>query len=229
MEKILTIAKETNKINENSYFKNLNSSTLKKNYDLKLFLDSQETFISAIDNWSKVLGLMLSKVPSDSQRSVIIENLNDEHGCGDLTKSHVNTFRMLLISLNYDKEIKLYNTTSPSYNSVRNFNVNLTNKINDSNWIFSIAILGMIEYVYVDVSKFIHNYLCNFLQSDKINHYSTHKILDVHHYTTLFELLVPHIKTNYDEIYFGMRYGYKLINELYLSLNYFVTPMTASL
>jgi hypothetical protein len=254
MQEILKIAKDTNKINENPYFKNLN-----KDVQLKLFLNSQEAFISAIDNWSKVLGLMISKVPSDLQRAVLIDNLNDEQGMcncafsaithtvnnrqndgclhrnGDLTKSHVNTFRMLLVSLDYTEKIQLYNRYLPSYRYVKKFNDDLTNsiggiiKIDGINWIYNIAILGMIEYVYVDVSKYIHAYLCNFLPPDKINHYSTHEILDVHHYTSLFQLLEPYIKTNYNEIYFGICRGFKLMDELYFSLNYFLAGVISKL
>src|SRR5579862_710493 len=274
MQEILKIAKDTNKINENLYFKNLNFSakldpgeskstlggfkaekfelskeslnsplgkinvaeeTLNKPIPLKLFLNSQEAFISAIDNWSKVLGLMISKVPSDLQRAVLIDNLNDEHGNGYLTKSHINTFRMLLVSLDYTEKIQLYNRYLPSYRYIKKFNDDLTSsidgiiKIDGINWIYNIAILGMIEYVYVDVSKYIHAYLRNFLPPDKINHYSTHEILDVHHYTSLFQLLEPYIKTNYNEIYFGIRRGFKLMDELYFSLNYFLTGVISKL
>lgn len=213
MDNILDYANNVNNINFNKYFINLQNIPPINN-----FLKSQECFISAVDNWSRVFGLLLYYLPTDHHRSIIIKNLYDEHGEGDINKSHVNTFKLLLLSLNYNEEILLYNETLPSYKYIKIFNEKLKDVINTKNWIYSVAMLGMIEYTYITVSKNIHNYLCNYLTADDINHYSLHEILDVSHSTELFSLL-PELT---DESKDGLNYGYNLMNELYINLTEFL-------
>lgn len=222
MEKLIKYTNNINKIDENDYFVSLDKLTVKPS--LTKFLTSQECFISAVDNWSKALGLMLFHVPTDKERLIIIKNLMDEHGEGDLTKSHTNTFKLLLQSLGYDKEILLYNDTLPSYFSVKTFNTNLMDTISGESWIYCVAMLGMIEYTYITVSKKIHNYLLNHLEHDKINHYSTHEIVDVTHATELFSLLIPHMIDGElsNDMKYGIHAGYNLMNQLYSSLNLFL-------
>lgn len=56
-------------------------------------------FLGAVNGWSQVLGLLITRLPTPAQRLVAIENLVDEHGHGDLSMSHVATFRRLIKSL----------------------------------------------------------------------------------------------------------------------------------
>lgn len=216
MEVLLKYTDDVNKINDNNYF-----ITLSKNPNIDKFLISQECFISAVDHWSRLFGLLLFYVPTDKERLIIIKNLNDEHGDGDLNNSHTNTFKLLLKSLNYNKDILLYNKNLQSYSHIDKFNNNLKHVITTKNWIYSVAMLAMIEYTYIVVCKNIHNYLLNFLSVDQINHYSLHETLDVTHATELFSLLIPYMKN--DELSLDMKEGitngYNIMNELYSSLS----------
>lgn len=216
MDLLLKYADDINLIDNNNYF-----IKLKKIHDIDKFLISQECFISAIDHWSRLLGLILYYVPTDKERLIIIKNLNDEHGEGNLSNSHTNTFKLLLKSLNYEKEILLYNENLQSYNYVYKFNNNLKDIITTQSWIYSVAMLAMIEYTYITVSKNIHNYLLQFLPINEINHYSLHETLDVTHATELFSLLIPYIKNDElsSEMKAGVITGYTIMNELYLSLD----------
>ena len=99
------------------------------------FLESQECFISAVDNWSHALGLLLTKVPSDKERLPIIMNLYEEHGDGDVNNSHVNTFRKFYKSLGGINELKLYNKKLASYKFVKEFNDELNSRIQTESWI----------------------------------------------------------------------------------------------
>lgn len=69
-------------------------------------------------------------------------------------------------SLGYDKEILIHNYKSKSYRYIEKFNTNLRNEIQYSSWLFSVAMLGMIEYMYITVSKNIHKYMSQFISSD---------------------------------------------------------------
>lgn len=212
MENILTYAESINKINNNEYFKRLN------NLSLENFISSQTDFIYAVDNWSKILGIMVSKVPSHKERAILIKNLYDEHGNGNLEQSHVETFKKLLHNLNK-------NISGPLIIHVQNieyiniFNNQLLDATNYKNWIFCIGMLAMVEYTYITVSNIIHNYISKFIVSDDIHHYSLHEIIDETHSIELFQL-VESSYTNYkDDIFEGMNYGYQIMYELYKNLS----------
>ena len=63
------------------------------------FRSTMRPFLGAVNGWSQVLGLLITRLPTPAQRLVAIENLVDEHGHGDLSMSHVATFRRLIKSL----------------------------------------------------------------------------------------------------------------------------------
>jgi len=195
---------EFNKISNNPYFK-----ILKNNPSKQEFCQSQNDFIYAIDNWSRVLGVLLSKLPTDFERSIIIQNLYDEHGEGDIKNSHVNTFGMLLGSLGYDVIERKPNQF------VSTFNNDLMNYVNTKNWIKSVSCIAMIEYTYITVSTIIHQYLTNYLEPDNINHYSLHEVVDIKHSDELLSLIAPYWDTHNKSIMCGIYYGYQLIDKLY--------------
>lgn len=213
MEQILSLANKINNIKLNKYL-----IKLQQNPSLDNFLTSQDSFINAVDNWSKILAQLLIKLPSDKERSVIINNLYDEHGSGNSNKSHVNTFKQFMKSLNYPYDLILNYTDTSTYTIIKQFNDRLTLYLKINNWVNNVAMLGMIEFVYITISTGIHNYVKQYIPSDQITHYSLHEIMDVKHSTELFELLVPHIDTHYNDIKEGLELGYFIFDDLYNSL-----------
>lgn len=157
MKKIIEFCKNINKIDKNSYMNKLKNNPPKSN-----FITSQKGFINAVDNWSKILALLTAKVPSCNERIIIIKNLFDEHGKGDINNSHVNTFRYFLKSLGNTKKLDITSTYKSS-ESISTFNNNLEEMIKNKNWLFCVASLGMIEFTYITVSNIIHNYASNYL------------------------------------------------------------------
>lgn len=209
---VLEIANRMNNINNNPYFQKLNSVSVEK------FLNSQKSFICAVDFWSKILGSILTILPTYKERVIVIENLYDEHGCGDVSDSHVNTFKKFMESLGYKKDLPL-SGSSEEYSAVNEFNSRLVNKIGASSWVYCVSMLGMIEYTYIDVSRNIHNYASNFIDPKDINHYSLHEIVDVKHATDLFRLVEPYYDNYHKEINEGLQYGYICLNDLYKGLS----------
>ena len=212
----MSFVQTLNNIDNNPYFKKLNTIKIEN------FLKSQECFISAVDNWSKVLGILLSKVPTFKERAIIIDNLYDEHGEGNIENSHVNTFIKFMKSLGYEKELLINNDSLSSYEYVKLFNDKLLYKVNNKSWLFSVAMLGMIEYTYITISKYIHEYVSQFIISEDIHHYSLHEIVDVKHATELFELLNPYLDCNSEIIISGLLTGYELMDQLYKDLSQFL-------
>lgn len=216
MNNIINRALKINKIDRNRYFEKLRT-----NPPIDKFIKSQEGFIVAIDNWSTILEQLLPKLPSDKEREPILENLFDEGGNGDITQSHVNTFRQFITSLGYKNTLEI-NYNYPSSPAVKKFNQGLHDALNYDHWIFCSAMLGIIEYIYITVSRNIHKYSSQYVQSDKLLHYGLHEIIDDKHSTDLFKMVAPYYDNYGEEITTGIIYGYNLMNDLYNELSVFL-------
>jgi len=93
---------------------------------LESFVVSQECFVECVLFWTKALILLMNKVPLSQfgARFVLLENLYDEHGEGNLDKAHVYTYEkycsVLRLRLNTDSEKesfdrKKWDTTTSKY------------------------------------------------------------------------------------------------------------------
>lgn len=215
-DKIIDMCNKINKIDDNKYFKKLQEFDIIFTH-LPDFILTQKLFAKAVDHWSRVLGKLLDKVPSHEERLVIVRNLYDEHGNGNILNSHVETFNRYLLSMEniYGGNIEIDTVNNPA----TIFNKELDGMLENKSWIYSVAALGMIEYTYITVSKIINKYITNFITQDKIEHYSLHEILDVEHATELFSIINKFYDSNNDEILAGIRYGYEIFNKLYNRLD----------
>lgn len=201
--------KKINKLDGNKYFLNLN------NISLESFYNSQKDFIHAVDNWSKVLCHLIMKLPSFKERALILENLYDEHGNGDLKKCHVNTFNDFLKEINPNH---IAGNSSYAGNYVGRFNKELMETLENESWVYCTAMIGMIEYTYITASSHITKYVSNYKRVE--NHYSEHETLDYKHYKDLFSLIEDLYDTNKEEIEKGIYHGYKLLNHLYVKMSF---------
>ncbi len=217
IKQILSTCKKINKLDDNIYFHKLKKFELDENSKYRIlnnegFVRSQEGFISAIDNWSKLLAQLLIKVPGAKERLVIVENLYDEHGEGDINESHTSTFQRFMKSLGCTRSLIVndnpleYKSSSP----IRKFNKKLEEVFKNNDWIYCSAVLGMIEYTYIIASKNIHQYTSNYLKSNDISHYSLHEIIDIKHSTDIFSILKQYYGIS-DKLYGPS--DNKLINE----------------
>lgn len=212
------IAQSYNHLLNNQYFQKL-----KEIPDTKYFIQSQYCFLKAIDSWSSILALMIPKCHTPEQRLVFINNLYDEHGNGDVANAHVNTFIRLLTSLDHNCDIELTKSVNSDMygKSVYNFVMKLEYSIEYENFTVLCAMLAIIEYIYIDASCAIHQYLCNFLEPNEINHYSAHEIVDVKHSDELFSLLELNDNTRKD-IEKGFSIGYEMMNTMYHNMSHFL-------
>lgn len=217
MDQILSKANNISDVKSNPYLIKLLS-----NPPLENFLKSQDSFIDAVDHWSKILGLLLIQLPSDQERAVIINNLYDEHGSGNSSNSHVNTFRRFMESLGHHKELELYDETTHTFEIIKYFNNQLMSYIGSAPWTASVAMIGMIELMYITISMSIHDYVKQYIPVDEISHYGLHEIMDVKHSNELFELLVPYTLSDHAYINSGLEEGSRIFNELYIELSHFL-------
>jgi len=188
------------------------------------FITSQLSFIDAIDQWGIIFLKLASKSNDLEERRILIKNLFDEHGGSESTETaHVNTFKKLIHSLDQNKDIELYDQTLPTYQLTEKFYRQLHQVVESQPIPYSLAMLGMIEYIYIDVSKGIHQYLKKHLGDQNINHYSEHEILDVEHSNDLMGLLRKYfLTTENDLIKQGIERGYQLLDQLYVDMSEFL-------
>jgi len=212
MNSIISEANKINQINNNRYFKLLD------NQDLEHFILSKIDFYLAVNEWPIILQLMMNSVPTQSGRHVLLQNINDELGRDNIALSHKNTFKKFIDDLN-TKITKSINSGTKNEKYVLDFNRKLEQMVENRNWLFSIAALGMIEYTYVTISTRIHDYTKQYIPADEISHYSTHEVLDMEHATELFSVVEPYYESHKDIINGGLNYGYRIFDELYAKLS----------
>ena len=219
MEYLLSQAKSLNQIQSNPYFQKLLQNPSPAN-----FVKSQESFINAVNEWSKLLALLLTKVPTHNERLPIIENLLDEHGNGDLKMAHIETFRKFVQSFDPSHSVVLYNQNSPTFHIIREFYETLYQNIKYYNWVHIAAMLGMIEYIYIQVSMAIHQYAKQYISEEKIYHYTLHETLDTKHSEDLFRIVIPYMEDeqNRQMIQLGLQAGYDAMSIMYEKLSYFL-------
>ena len=99
MQKYISRLKQKTPIHKNYYFSSLNNEEL----TLKEFQKSQLGFFDAVLSFTKPMFIISSKLDSYEHRLLILENIFDEHGNGDITKSHGKTFEEYLILLGVNK------------------------------------------------------------------------------------------------------------------------------
>lgn len=209
MDSLIKYARDLNKINNNNYFKKLPNSSLES------FLLSKESFLDAIYEWSKYLSVVLIKLLNVSDKIILIKNIYDEYGEGQLNKCHVETFKHFYKT--FDREITLENKDYPSYESVHKFINSLYEKINED-IPFVCGMLGMIEYTYITVSANIRTFIKK--HKKDFPHYTIHEILDESHATDLFQIALNN--KDMDKTKEGMKYGYNIMFQLYEDLSIFL-------
>lgn len=172
------------------------------------FLSSQKGFIHAVEGFPCALSAVVSKMPRFKQRIAVVENVWEEHGHGLLADSHASTFSTYLKALGAIEtgpdEIDL-----PSH--VLLFNETIRNYCLANPPEAGAALLGMIEYQYIEISRFISRLIVDrkWVSPGTQSHYATHETLDVQHAEDLFagpkeQWKTPEYRTNIIE---GMMVG----------------------
>lgn len=171
-------------------------------------------FVHAVNGWSKLLAVLLSKIDNPSYKYYLVDNLSDEI-CGP--KTHVDTYLEFLNVLMKDP---LNNSFEKIDQDKRvDFFIDRILQLHDPVKIS--LVMGMIEYVYIDISLEINNYLKkNDLYAE---HYKEHEVLDVKHSTDLFNLYInlsynSSKKLDQEEEYYYLHLGEDLIYGLMLGL-----------
>ena len=135
-------------INKQPFFEMLVDGKL----SLGKFQEIQIDFLDAVLFFSRPMFILASKLDSYEQRQIIINNILDEHGNGDLKNHHGNTFKEYLFDLGIEKSKLLQRKP---HDAVINFNQTIMKTVKNRDILVSIAMFGMIEDRYAEMSKIL--------------------------------------------------------------------------
>jgi len=203
--------KDNTPLNDELYFKSLVSG----NMSFEVFKKSQTNFYSAVCYFSRPLFMLCSRIDSYSERLNILENIFDEHGNGDVKKSHGKTYKQYLINLGV-KEHKI--KKNEFHISVKNFFSKVDNIVSNDDPQKAIAMYGIIEDRYTIISSIIAKTLLknNWLDESKLAHYLVHEEIDMYHSKLFYDLIQKKWLNRSSNI--QIKEGLNLGNELILKL-----------
>ncbi len=150
------------------------------------FCQSQLGFRDAVESFSQAISAVIARVPRVEDRLTLVDNLVEEHGHGQLLRSHKYTFRQYLMALGAT-ELELQAVTPIG---VLAFNQSILNYCLTQPPEFSSVMLGMIEYLYIGISQMISKTIHDrhWTAPGSQSHYAVHEVLDVDHARELFKL-----------------------------------------
>ncbi len=152
------------------------------------FVETQVQFLFAVVFFSRPMAVLAARLPRPELRISVLENVADEHGNGDLSMSHENTFLTLLARLGVEASTIERRVLWPE---VRAFNTCLAGVCNLDDTYTGVAVLGIIEDLFAGISARLGAGIVErgWLEPEQMIHYGLHAELDVAHADDFFNLL----------------------------------------
>lgn len=202
---------------ENPYFKNLENGQFEKSD----FVETQIQFYFAVVFFSRPMAALAAKIPSPELRIEVLRNVWEEHGEGQLSQGHGNTFLEFLTRLDdvSPEQVRLRGL----WPEVRIFNTTLVGASVLDDYLVSVGTLGIIERMFADISAWIGKGIVKrqWITEKNMIHYKLHQKLDIKHSDDFFKILhesFSHSAENRYHIEQGLRLGATLFNDLYTGL-----------
>jgi pyrroloquinoline quinone (PQQ) biosynthesis protein C len=184
------------------------------------FVETQIQFLFAVVFFSRPMAVLAARLPRAEMRLSVLENVNEEHGEGNLSLSHERTFLELLARLGVTLEQIEQRAMWPE---VRAFNTTLTGVcMVDDVWT-GVAALGIIEDLFSGISARIGAAILKrgWLTPNQIIHYATHEILDITHADEFYQIIEPQWSKNPRHAYQieqGLELGAHIFLQMYQGL-----------
>ena len=215
MDQYILQLKQETPIEKNQYF----SKLIKGKMTFETFQRSQLDFYDAVIFFTKPMFVIASKLNSYQQRLIILNNIMDEHGDGELTETHGETFKKYLFSLGILKKEIIHRKQNKA---AIVFNNSLEKKAKEESTCFSLAMMGIIEDRYTAITKILSEQLLknHWLDQNTLTHYKVHEELDVEHAESFYKLIRNHWENieKRTKIKEGLVFGNDLILNLYSKL-----------
>ena len=176
MDDFISAIIKNSPIEDQPYFRSLLNQTM----DKEQFIKSQVSILDAVEFFSRPMLMISSRLNTYEDRMVIIRNILDEHGNGELAKNHGKTYRQYLRGLGVsEKKLNL----RKKHKEVIKFNKTIMECARRASTLTSIAMMGIIEHRYSTISSIIVQAILDreWIEKDTLSHYSTHEDLDVEH------------------------------------------------
>jgi pyrroloquinoline-quinone synthase len=196
-------------------------SLREKSFSKADFIETQIQFYMAVVFFSRPMGALAAKIPTPELRIEIVRNVWEEHGEGNPTKIHGNTFieflrRLGQVTVDQIDERALWP-------EVRIFNTTITGACVLDDYLVGCAMMGMIERMFCDISAWIGQGIVEngWLPKDQMIHYALHEDLDIKHSQDFFDVLKPAWDINSENRYLieqGLRLGATVFYGLYEGL-----------
>lgn len=152
------------------------------------FVETQVQFLFAVVFFNRPMAVLAARLPRPLLRRNLLDNVAEEHGEGDLARSHEATFHALLSRLGEAPEAIGRRALWPE---VRAFNTTLTGLCLMDDPVTAVAALGMIEDLFAEISAFLGEHIAarGWLARSEIVHYALHETLDVEHASEFYALV----------------------------------------
>lgn len=202
---------------DNPYFEALRSGA----FERADFVETQVQFYFAVVFFSRPMAAVAAKIPQAARRLEVLRNVWEEHGEGDAGLTHGATFLEFLRRLDglepHDVDARAL------WPEVRAFNTALVGACVLDEYLVGVAVLGMIERMFADISQWIGSLVVErgFLQQDELVHYKLHAQLDVRHSADFFDVLAAPWAAGEGDRYAirqGLELGGYLFDRLYRDL-----------
>ncbi|MCH9682019.1 MAG: iron-containing redox enzyme family protein [Deltaproteobacteria bacterium] len=182
------------------------------------FVESQIQYYRAVEQFSRVLMMAALRLEDVDSRTLLLDNVWEEHGEGDARRAHIRQFGLLLFNLGgiTTREIEARRICP----EVMIFNSALFGLLSMERWPKGLAALGVIERMFIGISSRIGNELVarGWIAADTLTHYNLHAELDVKHANDLFHIVERHAwddQSQRGEIIDGLRFGAALFGGMY--------------
>ena len=211
MQSLIDELKLSTPLSTHPYFLDLSSGKITK----KQFIDGQLDFYQAVVYFSRPMMQLASRFEAYHQRWSILENVLEEHGRGRSELTHGAQFCLLLNHLGISTQTLELHVHHPA---VEIFNLTLSAIASQKDWRFAVAVLGMIEDRFSEISAYIGQAIVDnaWLTKERLCHYTLHAKLDVSHAQEFYQLIDK--EWNEPDGRIKISQGLRLGNYLFLDL-----------
>ena len=181
-----------------------------KNASMSSFLNSQVSRLGFDDNWMRMVGGFLVKVP-EKERFTIINHLWKFNGFGQQEKSKMIQFEKMMLKLGYNHLLVPYQKCD-SHSSLATYILKVKDHIPKNSWIYCLSMLSAILYSKSMVDKQVIKFIVS-----KSN-VSTSFLDTLDDANELLDLCKPYFETNNEEVTSGLNFGYNSMVDFYNEL-----------
>lgn len=182
-----------------------------KNASMSSFLNSQVSRLGFDDNWMRMVGGFLVKVP-EKERFTIINHLWKFNGFGQQERSKMIQFEKMMLKLGYNHLLVPYQKCD-SHSSLAKYILKVKDHIPKNSWIYCLSMLSAILYSKSIVDKQVIKYIVS-----KSN-VSTSFLDTLDDANELLDLCKPYFETNNEEVISGLNFGYNSMVDFYNELS----------